>query len=875
MYTSQTGFIKERSILDNIFVFWEAVAVAKKTKQDLAILLLDFEKAYDRVDWSFLEGTMVCMGFSRKWVKAVSALYSNASSKVIINGSKGESFKLSRSVRQGCPLAPFLFLFFAEAMSSYLSAEDTGIQGLCLSNTSGDLLDSEFADDTTLYVHGSSNNLKRVEKALDTFCLGSGAKLNWKKTVAFWVSDLPLPGWLPHPKFEWVPEGQAVKYLGCHVGINIAPELQIAPLLHAMRKKLMYWSTKQLSVAGRVVIANQVLLSSMWYITSCWIFVKSSITQIQRLIRNFLWSGSEDGHVRSKVAWATLIKPRELGGLGLIDPESQSKALLVKLMIRGHLPGNARWKELLKNRILDIMPKTGGPWMKDCRWNFLPDFQSITSKGLEDRFFNSLCRAWQQIKMALRYKSIVSEEGLHRQPVLWNPSFRSASGKMIGSRTKVAWGPLEKEVGCTYAEWRDFLCLPENEKSSRLAKYKGGSIMYREIQRGLYPYEARQMEHKEDGWFGMFSSVQVLLGARAILRDGSVLFFNVLHEGKLERTLREDDVLQWASPKRVRVIVNMDRQWHIDPSPEEFKPEWNVWVYKQAPLVRLQWDPGDYSWRDPFIPEKEHSFFQYTVKLGRHIVMANKEAPPAAARFWASQNIEEQFLGQFWKKLWNMEQARKITIFHWLLVHRSLAVKEWLKLPNVSTLCTECSLASESLRHALWDCTRAKLVWQRVLRIFHYQRFHINVSWGSAVWITLTDKVFKYDSSLGRTVGLDTSNHGVRQVPIESMQPNVDSKVKSDLWNLVSSSTLWYIWKARCQRLLGRLIIPIEEVLKSIWQEMVLTMRARFDAIVGDSDSALARRQAFLAHWKNLGFFEISGANIRWIMAPPRWLFPP
>ena len=105
------------------------------------------------------------------------------------------------------------------------------------------------------------------------------------------------------------------------------------------------------------MIANQVLLSSMWYFTSCWIFVNSRITQIQRLIRNFLWSGSEDGHVRSKVAWATLIKPRELGGLGLIDPESQSKALLVKLMIRGHLPGTARWKELLKNRILTSCPK--------------------------------------------------------------------------------------------------------------------------------------------------------------------------------------------------------------------------------------------------------------------------------------------------------------------------------------------------------------------------------------------------------------------------------------------------------------------------------------------------------------------------------------
>ena len=56
IHHTQAGFVKERSILDNIFTFWEATALAKLRHEEMAVLLLDFEKAYDRVDWSFLEG---------------------------------------------------------------------------------------------------------------------------------------------------------------------------------------------------------------------------------------------------------------------------------------------------------------------------------------------------------------------------------------------------------------------------------------------------------------------------------------------------------------------------------------------------------------------------------------------------------------------------------------------------------------------------------------------------------------------------------------------------------------------------------------------------------------------------------------------------
>ena len=78
----------------------------------------------------------------------------------------------------------------------------------------------------------------------------------------------------------------------------------------------------------------------MWYVTSGWIFVKSAIAQIQRLVRNFLWSGGDGRFAQPMVAWSTITQPKERGGLGVIDPECQSKALLVKLIVRGLLVGN-------------------------------------------------------------------------------------------------------------------------------------------------------------------------------------------------------------------------------------------------------------------------------------------------------------------------------------------------------------------------------------------------------------------------------------------------------------------------------------------------------------------------------------------------------
>ena len=93
-------------------------------------MLLDFEKDYDRVEWSFFRGTMEKLGFPNPWLTTISTLYNSASSSVLLAQELGQAFSIPRSVRQGIPLAPFLYLMIGEAFISFLTSNNVNIKGL-------------------------------------------------------------------------------------------------------------------------------------------------------------------------------------------------------------------------------------------------------------------------------------------------------------------------------------------------------------------------------------------------------------------------------------------------------------------------------------------------------------------------------------------------------------------------------------------------------------------------------------------------------------------------------------------------------------------------------------------------------------------------
>ena len=825
IHPSQTGFIKERSILDNIFTFWEMSAVASKTNQDLAVILLDFEKAYDRVDWMFLEGTLQRFGFSENWIKGMAALYRMAHSRVMLAGEYGPRFRIERSVRQGCPLAPFLFLFVAEAMHVFLTSQEAGLQGIRLPITLHELVDVEFADDTALYMHGSLQNLKRLELGLQTFCKASGAKINWNKSMALWISKGPPPQWMPHQDFRWIQRGIGVRYLGCQIGVDLPAKLQIAPMLLTIKKKLLFWSSAKLSFAGRVVVVNHVILSTLWYIASCWIFSRACIGQLRRLIRNFLWSGREGTSAAAKVSWEVISLPTKQGGLGIIDPLDQSRALLAKLVVRGFMPGQECWKELFLRRCYECAPRNGAPWPDEARWIFAKDFHLPSSRKWEDRFINGIFAAWAYVKKGLCRKMPTTEDEVARQPIIWNANITLLNGQMIGSQPKLAWGKLAAGPGRSLGDWKAFINLPDVLQENQISRMYGGMTMYHQVQQVVHNTVFHLTDTIVTEWYGAFTRNGVLIAVRGISADRKCLFYEIGPIGQLCKVEIECELVQQTILKRVRIVGYDGKKWYVDPRLEDINNYWKLWVYGLRPLIRLSWDPGEYTWQDPLDrSSKSYAFFQYSVKLGRRILSAQRCITPAAMRHWMHYGLSLEFLQQFWETLWKRQQAQAITHFQWLLVHKALPVGLWLQKMGYDPACKGCGFPMESQKHCLWDCTLAQSVWKRVLRIVAYVFTQCTLSWGMAMWSTLQPMVLSYElESVDKVICLTRGTLSL--VPMQQIVDVRYVKEMQPLWEILSSTTIWHIWNGHCALVLDNRATDNVVFVREIWFDIVLTLR--------------------------------------------------
>lgn len=119
---SQTAFVQNRQILDGILIANEVVDEARKEKTELMLFKVDFEKAYDSVNWGHLDAVMKKMAFPVLWRKWIKECVTTATASILVNGSPIDEFPLQRGLRQGDPLSPFLFLIAVEGLNVMMNA---------------------------------------------------------------------------------------------------------------------------------------------------------------------------------------------------------------------------------------------------------------------------------------------------------------------------------------------------------------------------------------------------------------------------------------------------------------------------------------------------------------------------------------------------------------------------------------------------------------------------------------------------------------------------------------------------------------------------------------------------------------------------------
>ena len=127
------------------------------------------------------------MGFGSRWLKWIKSSLESASISILVNGSPTEELRMSRGVRQGDPIAPFLFLLAAEGLNQAckLAVQNKLVKGVDVGNDKVHIFHLQYADDMVIFGSWDRGNLSNILQLLKCFYFASGLNVNLKKSSVF------------------------------------------------------------------------------------------------------------------------------------------------------------------------------------------------------------------------------------------------------------------------------------------------------------------------------------------------------------------------------------------------------------------------------------------------------------------------------------------------------------------------------------------------------------------------------------------------------------------------------------------------------------------------------------------------------------------
>jgi hypothetical protein len=200
-------------------------------------------KAYDRVEWVFLENMMRKLGFAERWISLMMACVSSVIYQVRFNSNEMDMFTPTRGLRQGDPLSPYLFLLCAEELSSLLLHEEEvgGIDGVRLCRNAPSVSHLLFAGDSLILMKAETNNATSLQHVLDTYCANSGQLVSFaKSSVYFFFEALHIDT-----------EALSHKYLGLPALVGADRSDCFVHFIERIIQGINGWKEKILSIGGK------------------------------------------------------------------------------------------------------------------------------------------------------------------------------------------------------------------------------------------------------------------------------------------------------------------------------------------------------------------------------------------------------------------------------------------------------------------------------------------------------------------------------------------------------------------------------------------------------------------------------------------------
>ena len=311
------------------------------------LIFLDFEKAFDSVEWSFVWKTLSSFNFGPSLISWIKLCYCSIESYVLNNGWASSYFTPERGVRQGCPISPYIFILCAEVLANKIR-ENKDIKGI--TGRGIEIKISQYADDTTMILDGSKKSFTSALLDLELFGEISGLRLNSKKTEILRIGACNgrQDKLCPEKDLKWVTD--KLKALGVWISSDpmVSMEANYNEKLLKIRNCLSCLEYRRLSLLGKIVVLKSLIASHLVYFLSPLPAKHASLDEINDIFYGFLWSGRGD-----RIKRDVMISDYKNGGFRLI--ESFNKALK-STWVKKYLDNDnhGKWKLLLDSEIHDL-----------------------------------------------------------------------------------------------------------------------------------------------------------------------------------------------------------------------------------------------------------------------------------------------------------------------------------------------------------------------------------------------------------------------------------------------------------------------------------------------------------------------------------------
>ena len=342
----QKAYSKMRNIGSVLINLLNAMSFVNKRKIETLIVALDFQKAFDSINTQFIDSALKTFNFGedfRKWVKL---MFTNRGTYLLLDGYLGDRIMLEQGVPQGDILSPYIFNICVEILLIKI-ANTSLLEGIIFAKKEWRL--EAYADDTTVVIKRSEENLRNLLNIIKDFSKISGLHANIQKTTI-----IPCGGNFSIEEEDQLCKEFNLKWQSSFTLLGIVIDSRLEKLQDNLETKLLKvsslaakWRMRKLTLRGRVAIAKCTLISQLVYpltILDC--LQSNCISKLQDLVNSFIRNSS-----RPWISSKMMMSHARKGGVGLFNIEQFVKAIKTS-WIRRYLQGlDDHWTDILDEKL--------------------------------------------------------------------------------------------------------------------------------------------------------------------------------------------------------------------------------------------------------------------------------------------------------------------------------------------------------------------------------------------------------------------------------------------------------------------------------------------------------------------------------------------